>query len=221
MERFFPKNQTRDIQLAVANQCQASGKTEEAVKLYEVADEPEAALQLLTRQLSKVLASRSPDRQRVVHLARDVHKRMSGVQYAGIHTNNLPSAFEQLLSLDSFFELVAAMKYSEALNHMSSLGLIPFHPMNVQSCTAAFHRLHEAVKRLFPEMLSTTMQLLTHQHSLLAHTPTTPFDNGRVERDQHIRLAAKAIVTFAGTIQYLIPKDLTAQLLSSELIIQS
>lgn len=188
------------------------------MKLYEVADEPEAALQLLIRQLSKLLASRAPDRQRVVNLARDVHKRMSGVQYAGLHTPALAVAFEQLLSLDSFFDLVATLKFSEALNHMSTLGLIPFHPMNVQSCTATLHRLHEAVKHLFPEMLSTTMQLLTHQHNLLSGTPLTPFDNGRVERDQHIR---QALVTFAGTIQYLIPKDLTAQLLSSELVIQS
>lgn len=221
VEKFFQKNQTKEIQLAVARQCQASGKIEEAVKLFEVADEPEAALQLLTRQLSKLLASHSPDRARLVLLARDVHKRLSGVQYAGLPSPALAVAFEQLLSLDSFFELVMAAKFSEALNHMSGLSLIPFHPMNVQACTATFHRLHEAVKRLFPSILATTMQLLTHQHALIGQAPSTAFDNGRSERDQHIRQAAKSLVTFAGTIQYQFPKDLTAQLLSSELIIRS
>jgi Nup93/Nic96 len=165
-----------------------------------------------------LLASRAHGRQCIVRLVRDMQKRLNPSQFPGLQTHSLVLAFEQLLSLDIFFDMIASMKFLDALHFMSSLGLIPFLPEQIQPCTATFHRLHETIKRLFPEILSTIMQLLTHQHSLLTQTP---FDNSRAERDQNIRVAAKAIVTFSGTIQYQIPKDLTAQLLSSELIIRS
>lgn len=209
--------------MEVATRCQTNGKIEEAVKLFDLAGERDAALTLMNRQLSKFLATRtpSPDRQRSTQLARQLYARLAPLQYPLVQTRSLVVAFEQLLSLDKFFELIVEMKLSEALQFLDSLQLIPFQTPQIQTRTAAFHRLHETVKRLFPEILSITMQALTHLHSLLTHVPQTPFDTSRQEREQNIRSAAKAIVTFAGTIQYQIPKDLTAQLLSSELIIRS
>ena len=205
----------------MAQKCQAQGKTEQAVRLFDLAGETEAALQLVVRQLSKMLAAHVHERQSIVKVARDMQKRLTPSHFSGLQTSSLLVAFDQLLNLDVFFSLVASAKFSEALNHMAALHLIPFDHSQIQPCTATFHRLHETVKRLFPEILSTTMQLLSHQHAQLTHLPQGGFDNGRIERDQNIRLAAKAIVTFSGTIQYQIPKDLTAQLLSSELIIRS
>lgn len=220
MEKYFLK-QLKDIQVTVATRCQTSGKMEDAIKLFDLAAERDAALTLMNRQLSKLLATRTPDRQRTIQLAQNMRSRLTPLQYPGVQTRSLIVAFEQLLSLDKFFELVSEMKPSEALQFLDMLELIPFQTAQIQIRTAAFHRLHETVKRLFPEILSTSMQLLTHLHSHLTHAPQTPFDTSRLEREQSYRLAAKAIVTFSGTIQYQIPKDLTAQLLSSELIIRS
>eukprot|EP00026_Physarum_polycephalum_P002489 Phypoly_transcript_02496.p1 GENE.Phypoly_transcript_02496~~Phypoly_transcript_02496.p1 ORF type:complete len:852 (+),score=162.10 Phypoly_transcript_02496:253-2556(+) len=220
--RVFPKH-LREIQILVAQKSQAQGKIEQAVRLYDLAGETEAALQLVIRQLSKMLAVHVHDRQSIVKVAREMQKRLTPTQFTGLQASSLLVAFDQLLNLDIFFSLVASTKFSEALNHMAALHLIPFNPSQIQPCTATFHHLHETVKRLFPEILSTTMQLLTHLHTQLTHFVQGGgiLDNSRVERDQNIRLAAKAIVTFCGTIQYQIPKDLTAQLLSSELIIHS
>ncbi len=220
VEKYFPR-QIKEIQISVASRCQKNGKIEEAIKLFDLAGERDTALILLNRQLSKLLATRSTERHRTIQLSKNIYARLSPLQYPGVRTRSLVVAFEQLLSLEKFFELVSESKVSDALQFLDSLNILPFRPSQIQPYTATFHQLHDTVKRLFPEILSTTMQLLTHLHSLIGQVPQTPLDSSRLERMQNIRVAAKSIVTFSGTIQYLFPKDLTAQLLNSELIIRS
>uniref|UniRef100_A0A671V3Z2 Nuclear pore complex protein Nup93 n=1 Tax=Sparus aurata TaxID=8175 RepID=A0A671V3Z2_SPAAU len=172
---------TRAIISKVALEAENKGLFEEAVKLYELAKNPDKVLELMNRLLSPVIAQASApqsNKERLKNTAVAIAERYRSQGIAG--EKSVDSTFYLLLDLTTFFDEYHAGHVDRAYDVMERLKLLPLSQDSVEERVAAFRNFSDEVRHNLSEVLLATMNILFTQHKRLKGAPAgTP---GRPQR---------------------------------------
>ncbi|KAF0041471.1 hypothetical protein F2P81_007369 [Scophthalmus maximus] len=196
---------TRAIISKVALEAENKGLFEEAVRLYELAKNPDKVLELMNRLLSPVIAQVSAPQYRSQGVAGD---------------KSVDSTFYLLLDLMTFFDEYHAGHVDRAYDVMERLKLLPLSQDSVEERVAAFRNFSDEVRHNLSEVLLATMNILFTQYKRLKGPAGTPGRPQRTieDRDMQLRSQARALITFAGMIPYNMAGDTNARLVQMELL---
>uniref|UniRef100_A0A1A8MD62 Nuclear pore complex protein Nup93 n=4 Tax=Nothobranchius TaxID=28779 RepID=A0A1A8MD62_9TELE len=213
---------TRAIISKVALEAENKGLFEEAVKLYELAKNPDKVLELMNRLLSPVIAQVSApqsNKERLKNTAVAIAERYRSQGVAAEKTVN--STFYLLLDLMTFFDEYHTGHVDRAYNVMERLKLLPLSQDGVEERVAAFRNFSDEVRHNLSEVLLATMNILYTQYKRLKAAPAgTPARSQRAIEDKGMQLhsQARALITFAGMIPYNMAGDTNARLVQMELL---
>lgn len=195
-----------DIVSKVAEDCENSGQFEDAVKLYDSTSRYEKVLEILIKLLSEVLPGRKSDRSerdKLESLALKIANRYCEPEVNA--PREVAGTFYLLLDLMTFFNYYHSNQYTEALDTIHKLKLLPFSLSEVEVKSREFDKYPEEIRRNIADILLATMNMLY----------TTYKEQPSVD----IRQKAKALITFSGMIQYRMPSDAIARLIELEVLI--
>uniref|UniRef100_A0A667XQD6 Nuclear pore complex protein Nup93 n=1 Tax=Myripristis murdjan TaxID=586833 RepID=A0A667XQD6_9TELE len=213
---------TRAIISKVALEAENKGLFEEAVKLYELAKNPDKVLELMNRLLSPVLAQVSApqsNKERLKNTAVAIAERYRSQGITG--EKSVDSTFYLLLDLMTFFDEYHAGHIDRAYDVMDHLKLLPLSQDSVEERVAAFRNFSDEVRHNLSEVLLATMNILFTQYKRLKGAPAgTPGRPQRTieDRDTQLRSQARALITFAGMIPYRMAGDTNARLVQMEVL---
>uniref|UniRef100_A0A673XI13 Nuclear pore complex protein Nup93 n=1 Tax=Salmo trutta TaxID=8032 RepID=A0A673XI13_SALTR len=172
---------TRAIITKVALEAENKGLFEEAVRLYELAKNPDKVLELMNRLLSPVIAQVSAaqsNKERLKNTAVAIAERYRTQGVAG--EKSADSTFYLLLDLMTFFDEYHAGNIDRAYDVMERLKLVPLSQDSVEERVAAFRNFSDEVRHNLSEVLLATMNILfTQCKRLKGATAGTP---GRPQR---------------------------------------
>uniref|UniRef100_A0A4W5QUW0 Nuclear pore complex protein Nup93 n=1 Tax=Hucho hucho TaxID=62062 RepID=A0A4W5QUW0_9TELE len=198
------------------------GLFEEAVRLYELAKNPDKVLELMNRLLSPVIAQVSAaqsNKERLKNTAVAIAERYRTQGIAG--EKSADSTFYLLLDLMTFFDEYHAGNIDRAYDVMERLKLVPLSQDSVEERVAAFRNFSDEVRHNLSEVLLATMNILFTQCKRLkgatAGTPGRP-QRSIEDRDSQLRSQARALITFAGIIPYRMAGDTNARLVQMEVL---
>uniref|UniRef100_A0A8C9RRE7 Nuclear pore complex protein Nup93 n=1 Tax=Scleropages formosus TaxID=113540 RepID=A0A8C9RRE7_SCLFO len=170
---------TRAIISKVASEAENKGLFEEAVKLYELAKNPDKVLELMNRLLSPVIAQVSApqsNKERLKNMALAIAERYR--TQAVTAEKAVDSTFYLLLDLMTFFDEYHAGRIDRAYDIMERLKLVPLSQDSVEERVAAFRNFSDEVRHNLSEVLLATMNILFTQYKRLkgaaAGTPGRP-----------------------------------------------
>ncbi|XP_076352512.1 nuclear pore complex protein Nup93-like [Tachypleus tridentatus] len=214
----------------VAVDSENKGLYEDAVKLYDLAKKHEKVLEMLNKLLSQVVPQvkiPGSTRDRLESMALDIAERYKTHGHSG--SRETTGTCYLLLDLMTFFNQYHAKRYSEALDTIQKLKLLPFQTEDVEQKARAFLHYPEEVRRNLPDVLLATMNILyseyksrksaglgSPQTSFLSKQKTSPEEPGKYIT--HLRKQARALITFAGMIPYRMPGDTNARLVQMEVL---
>ncbi|KAI4873856.1 hypothetical protein NFI96_012985 [Prochilodus magdalenae] len=213
---------TRAIITKVASEAENKGLFEEAVKLYELAKNPDKVLELMNRLLSPVIAQVSApqsNKERLKNMALGIAERYRTSGVAG--EKSVDSTFYLLLDLMTFFDEYHAGHIDLAYDVIERLKLVPLSQDCVEERVAAFRNFSDEVRHNLSEVLLATMNILFTQYKRLKGvTAGTPGRQQRTleDRDSLLRSQARALITFAGMIPYRMAGDTNARLVQMEVL---
>lgn len=213
---------TRAIISKVALEAENKGLFEEAVKLYELAKNPDKVLELMNRLLSPVVAQISApqsNKERLKNMALAIAERYRTHGVAG--EKSVDCTFYLLLDLMTFFDEYHAGHIDRAYDVMERLKLVPLSQDSVEERVAAFRNFSDEVRHNLSEVLLATMNILFTQYKRLKGAPTgTPGRPQRSMEDQDLQLRsqARALITFAGMIPFRMAGDTNARLVQMEVL---
>ncbi|MFT7816859.1 nuclear pore complex protein Nup93-like [Arapaima gigas] len=170
---------TRAIISKVASEAENKGLFEEAVKLYELAKNPDKVLDLMNRLLSPVIAQVSApqsNKERLKNMALAIAERYRA---QGVTAEKaVDSTFYLLLDLMTFFDEYHTGHIDRAYDIMERLKLVPLSQDSVEERVAAFRNFSDEVRHNLSEVLLATMNILFTQYKRLkgaaAGTPGRP-----------------------------------------------
>ncbi|KAK1163612.1 nuclear pore complex protein Nup93 isoform X1 [Acipenser oxyrinchus oxyrinchus] len=190
---------TRAIISTVAREAEHKGLFEEAVKLYELAKNPDKVMGLMNKLLSPVVSQVSApqsNKERLKNMALSIAERY---RTQGISAEkSVDSTFYLLLDLITFFDEYHAAHVDRAYDVMERLKLVPLSQDSVEERVTAFINFSDEVRHNLSEVLLATMNILFTQYKRLkGTTPASPARPQRAleDRDSHLRTQARALIT--------------------------
>lgn len=195
-----------DIVSKVAEDCENSGHYEDAVKLYDSTSKYAKVLEILTKLLSEVLPGRKSEkseRDKLENLALKIANRYCDPPINA--PREIAGTFYLLLDLMTFFNYYHSNQYSEALDTIQKLKLLPFTRSEVDVKNREFNEYPEEIRRNISDILLATMNML--------------YTTYKEQPSLEIKQKAKALITFSGMIQYRMPSDAIARLIELEVLI--
>jgi len=222
LEKFVSQEDWREIVSLAAVAYEQAGKYDDSIALFDAASYYDKVVDLITKQLSRILTGSGPERQRLIDYAAARFERYdSEMGRAGFQSDlrgekvwsNALSSFRMLLQLCVFFDLYHASKYHEALDIIADIGLVPFDHSQIESCSGTFKNISDPVRRNFAEIVLATMTCLYRMFIIIKE------EGLNAEREAFLRalkVKAKTIVTFTGMINFRIPADTQSRLVRME-----
>ncbi|KAK1161894.1 nuclear pore complex protein Nup93 isoform X1 [Acipenser oxyrinchus oxyrinchus] len=213
---------TRAIISTVAREAEHKGLFEEAVKLYELAKNPDKVMGLMNKLLSPVVSQVSApqsNKERLKNMALSIAERYRTLGISA--EKSVDSTFYLLLDLITFFDEYHAAHVDRAYDVMERLKLVPLSQDSVEERVAAFINFSDEVRHNLSEVLLATMNILFTQYKRLkGTTPASPARPQRAleDRDSQLRTQARALITFAGMIPYRMAGDTNARLVQMEVL---
>ncbi|XP_071957772.1 nuclear pore complex protein Nup93-like [Antedon mediterranea] len=223
----FQDNTQRIIE-TVAKDTENKGLFEDAVKLYDLAENSEKVLELMNKLLSPLVASPSTmhsNRDRLHNLAISIAQRYTKQCLSGTRTTT--DTFYLLLDLFTFFDIYYAKDIDRALTTIEKLKLVALTPESVDDRVAEFKQYKDEIRRSMPDVLIATMNILYTKYktnrnkpsySPRSMTPQRGMDVGKDSYLEYLRRQAKSLITFAGMLPYRMPGDINARLVQLEVL---
>lgn len=226
---------TQKIIEQVAQDTEVKGQFEDAVKLYDLAQDHNKVVELLNRLLSQVLSqAQNPqsNRDRIKQMALSVAERYSKRDVNARVGSTALGTFHLQLDLMNFFDCYHSNKFEQAYNIIQDLRFLPFSADAVEQKVHEFRNYSDEIRRCLPDILLATMTILLAQYrntkgaggvqtplstrSMI--TPNKPEETARQNYIGHLRSQAQALITFAGMIPYRMPGDTNARLVQMEVV---
>ncbi|XP_002164359.1 nuclear pore complex protein Nup93 [Hydra vulgaris] len=211
-----------NIVCTVAKDAESKGQFEDATMLYDLADNHEKVLELLTTLLSQLVPlANSPQssRERIQILARSVAERYKTHGHNGSRTRS--STFYLLIDLMYFFDLYHEQQFDTALDTIQKIKLIPLKPDEVEQKVTSFKQYSDEVRQCLPDVLLATMSILYGKYKKCKLGQANIISISKEKEDTYlksIRNEARSLVTFAGLLPYRMPGDSNARLVQMEIM---
>jgi len=225
IDRFGQDSQR--ITEMVARDTEAKGLFEDAVRLYDLAKNQEAALGIMNKLLSQCVAQASQPqstRDRLATLALSMAQRYQacGHEAAPVTTRT----FLLLLDLLTFFDLCHHGNVNKALEVMQGIKLLPFAPEEVEHRVSSFKHYSDEIRRCLPDILLSSMNILLSKYNSIRNSSSQgPLvqaggsqAGGTGTYLKYLRSQAKTLTMFAGMLPYRLPGDTNARLVRTEVL---
>ena len=224
-------NLSQKIISVVAKDSEAKGMFEDSIRLYDLANNHEKVIELLNKLLAQVVSEPSVPESRRCRLQR--HAVEIACRYRSIgHTasHDATAAFFLLLDLMTFFDAFHAQLFKDALEIVSKVQIIPLQENMIDTMVATFRLLTDEVRRTIPDLLLSTMNILSVKYKESKDSSSDPLstgtgsfasksaDGGKYKYLEELRDQARALITFAGMIPYRMPGDTNARLVQMEVL---
>ena len=198
---------------------------QQTVQLYHLAEQYEYVISLLNRQLSETLSSREysignnpstlgsdfPKAMNILDLSEQllVFYKSRSLMITRISPKMISNC-SLLISLHRFMKQVDAGQDDAALLSLERLDIVPLDPDMgvVQRKVEQFRSIDESVARVVPDILVAAMKSIEKLYVSASSTR----DTSRELFLQDLRGKAKALLMFAGCVQYRIPGEVFATL---------
>uniref|UniRef100_A0A6G1SHQ6 Nuclear pore protein n=1 Tax=Aceria tosichella TaxID=561515 RepID=A0A6G1SHQ6_9ACAR len=192
--------------LKIASDREAAGQFEEAVELYDSISKYDKVLKILIMLLSEVMSGIKTDiteKTRIENLAFRIANKYCEPQIDLPQTT--AGTFYLLLDLMTFFNYYRSNLYSEALDTIYKLKILPATQKEVEVKSRQFNRYPVEIRLNIPDILMATMNML--------------YASYKEQPSLEVKEKAKALMTFSGMIQYRLPSDAIARMLELEVLI--
>ncbi|XP_050302655.1 nuclear pore complex protein Nup93-like [Anthonomus grandis grandis] len=223
VDQFADSGVTADgIAAIIGNNLVKKGLHEEAIDIFDIANNQEEILTFLCTMLSQVVQSEGEPgslRARLYDRAIVFADRFSREGYRC--NSSLVNSFLKLKELINFFDLYHAKEYAQALKMLNDLQLVPFRMEDVNDRVQTFKGLTAEVCKVIPDVLLATMNMLFAQYQKIkANSEFVPrYQDGSVEMQlSYLRQQAKALTNYAGMLPYRLPGDTNSRLVQMEIL---
>uniref|UniRef100_A0A7G3AGN5 Nuclear pore protein n=1 Tax=Lutzomyia longipalpis TaxID=7200 RepID=A0A7G3AGN5_LUTLO len=206
----------------VADELVKKGIFENAIKMFDLAENHEQVLNYTSILLSQVVSQpskRGSLRERIQIATRDIKDRYD-IDEVKCDPKTV-STFVILYDLLKFFDEYHEKKYQLALETLARINLVPFTMADLDSCLRNFKELRVEVCKVFPDILLATMDILHSQYrSIKGKGVQTPFSPSMTGESALARLReqAKALTSMGATIPYRMPGDTNNKLVQTEIL---
>ncbi|KAJ3194732.1 hypothetical protein HK101_002013 [Irineochytrium annulatum] len=211
-----------------AEEADRRGKFEEAIHLYNKSGDYDMVIGILCKQLGEILASHrvsSADLSDPFALGMGLGVAASETETISAKAKDLYQHYRSrpevmakisdarkktcllLIQLQQFMHESDSGRLDIALNTLKLSGIVPLQPdmMVVTRMSEDFKAYDESVARSLPQVLVTALRTIAGLFKSLKDAKYA--DAGRLARMQELRDMGRAIILFAGSIQYRIPAD--------------
>ena len=215
LEKFISENDWREVVSLAALAYEQAGKYDDAISLFDSAMQYDRVVDLLTKQLSRLLTggNTGPERQRMIEYAVSRYEKYARETRSDKVWITAMASFRMLLQLCDFFNYYHASKYHEALDIIADLGLLPLDHRQLESSTTVFKTVSDPIRRNFSEIVLATMTCLYRMFIIIKE------EGLNAEREAFLtslKIKARAIVTFTGMINVRMPADTQSRLVRME-----
>uniref|UniRef100_A0A6B2KYD6 Nuclear pore protein n=1 Tax=Arcella intermedia TaxID=1963864 RepID=A0A6B2KYD6_9EUKA len=209
---YLRAKEVEEIILITGDAFERMGCHEEALKLYDVAQDFERMLKLLNKQLSRVVTTMDGNSREMVQYAKKRFDRSGAWSDVSEQTSK---TFHIMSNLAIFFDLYHYGRFADALRfNQEQLKLLPFRSADVPTYLKEFNSLDDAVRRNFATLLVDTMTCVLRIYEQVKASPHSA-------DLQKLKDSAVAIVTFAGKNQgFYMPGDTHTKLTKMEMQIR-
>ena len=190
----------------VAESSEKRGCWEEAVILYEIAQNYDKVLEILIEELSKKLVPNDKAHDHIFDIATNVETR--------IHCNantQLRKQFLLLLDLYQFHKLYHNEKLQESLDVIERLQIVPLRQEAINHRVQTFKSFSDELRRCIPDLLIMVMTILNKLYKASSKSVDN-LTGAHSKHTQTLRDQAKVVMRFAGMLPYSMPGDTHAQL---------
>jgi len=214
------------IVVLAAQRCEETGRYADAIRLYFLGEDYDAALALLNAQMAQSVAGLGGgNRAEVRGLAGAF---VAQIQVDGrleqVRDRDLVDQFELLQNLMDFNDLARdGGKDDEALDLLYSLALLPDSDAVVDEAVSRFRNYPPALLHIVSQLMLKAMQMLYKRFQVLrasSNALVSVGDPGRSSQMELIRGRAAAIATFCGMVQFNIASEVGQEILRLEVLMQ-
>lgn len=215
------KVDTGTIVCTVAKDAEAKGQFEDAAMLYDLADNHDKVLELLSNMLCQLVSlANSPQssRERIQALSRSVAERYKTCGHNGSRINS--STFYLLIDLMYFFDLYHDHQFDASLDVIQKIKIIPSSIEEVEQKVTSFKQYSDEIRQCLPDVLVTVMNILYEKfRKCKSSSPAIMMGKVKDKNEaflNNLRTRARSLVTFAGLLPYKMPGDTNARLVQLE-----
>jgi len=227
IDRF--KIDVSEVTEMVAKDSERKGLYEDAIKLFELAQNHEKVLELLNKLLGQIVhqsdGGSGSNRSRVVELATAIAMRFKTHGHSA--SPNSAATLFLLLDLATFFSLYHGEKFADSLEVLKKLRIVALTREEVELRVASVSTLGSDTRAVLPHILLAAMTITFKLYrSGQPQQPQSPGGgilntsvSGPGAARSGLQEQARAIVTFAGMIPMRLHTDVNARLVQLEALI--
>lgn len=202
-----PEDEIKELILTAARKAEARGRPHDAFALLKSAGDVEGAIVLLNTQLSATLAAPRVERDEWFRVAKDFAEKWMRFPWvmaiANRYARTAAIAFQTLLNLSIFLELLEKQQLDDAIRFVDELGVLPSQDAsNLAVCVDRFLAFDECVRQNFHILLLGYVECLVRESERLKTQLTGDVRRAAV---RELRAKAELVVTFAGMIKFRLP----------------
>ncbi|XP_066153921.1 nuclear pore complex protein Nup93 [Euwallacea fornicatus] len=224
IDQFVDSEVTADsVAELIGSALVKKGLYEEAVDIFDIANNQEEILTYLNSLLSQVVQSQSEPgslRARLQERSLTLAERFSKEGYRC--SASLVTSYLKLKDLLNFFDLYHAKEYPQALKVLTEAQLIPLSQEEIVDRVKTFKALTVDVCKVIPDVLLATMNMLFAQYQKIRanneYIPSRYYDGSIDMQLNRLRQQGKAITNFAGMLPYRMPGDTNSRLIQMEIL---
>ncbi|KRZ72842.1 Nuclear pore complex protein Nup93, partial [Trichinella papuae] len=187
----------------VAKTAHARGQWQLALQCYELIDDVDKALQLLTNMLFSVVTRQERDdglRTTVLTLANKMHDRLTS---SNAKRNNV-TLFQKILLIGNYFTIYFNGEFNEAFQLLRRINLIPMNASEKDFYVSSSSDLPDKIRLLLPELLLSYMNMLIEDCKLFHCESNKRGFSGANSKDD-LKAMAEALISFASLIRLRLP----------------
>lgn len=203
-----------------AENLMKKGLDEEAIDLFDIANNQEEVLKLMCGFLSRTVHLDNDSlRDRIRERALIFQERYSRDGFKT--SSSLVHSFTKLRELLIFFDYYHMKQYPQAIKTLTDLQLIPLKIEDVDERLKSLKGLNANVCKVIPDVLLATMNMLFAEYQKIkGNNEYIPrYQNESTEKRLAIlREQAKCITYFTGMLPYRMPGDTNGRLVQMEIL---
>ncbi|KRY70673.1 Nuclear pore complex protein Nup93 [Trichinella pseudospiralis] len=187
----------------VAKTAHARGQWQLALQCYELIDDVDKALQLLTNMLFSVVARQEREdglRTTVLTLANKMHDRLASSK---AKCNNV-AIFQKILLIGNYFTIYFNGEFNQAFQLLRRIDLIPMNVSEKDFYVSSSFNLPDKIRLLLPELLLSYMNMLIEDCKLFHCESSKRGFSGANSKDD-LKAMAEALISFASLIRLRLP----------------
>ncbi|CAG9860748.1 unnamed protein product [Phyllotreta striolata] len=223
IDQFADANVTAEsVAQSIGENLVKKGLFEEAIDLFDVADNQAEVLKLICSLLSRTVhLENEPDSLRFKVQQKANHYANRYLREGYKTSTHLVNSFLKLKDLLGFFDQYHGKNYNQALRTLGDVELVPLRPDDVDERVKNFKNLHPDVCRVIPDVLLASMNMLFAQYQKIKgnneYLPRFK-EEGTATQLAHLREQAKCLTNFTGMLPYRMPGDTNSRLVQMEIL---